>query len=169
MALLQTHAELLAELAVDLLIFEMLSTRAEVEAAARIIDHLSARVPEMPVAVGFTCGEAGRTHGGVSMTEAARILEAARPRLWFIQCTRHDRVERPLRELGAQLGSARSIGVYANDGREWRDQRWHGERVSPAHYAEVARGWAELGVAVIGGCCGTGPDHVAALSRLRGG
>ncbi len=34
---------------------------------------------------------------------------------------------------------------------------------TPAYLAEHARGFAELGVAVIGGCCGTGPAHTEAV------
>lgn len=34
---------------------------------------------------------------------------------------------------------------------------------SPAFMAERVRALMELGVAVIGGCCGTGPDHVRAI------
>jgi S-methylmethionine-dependent homocysteine/selenocysteine methylase len=32
-------------------------------------------------------------------------------------------------------------------------------------YAAAAERWAETGARVIGGCCGTGPAHVAALAE----
>ena len=37
---------------------------------------------------------------------------------------------------------------------------------TPAFFADKARGLAELGVSVIGGCCGTTPGHIAALRAM---
>ena len=37
------------------------------------------------------------------------------------------------------------------------------ETTSPADYAELARKWADLGVTLIGGCCGTTPEHISTL------
>lgn len=36
---------------------------------------------------------------------------------------------------------------------------------SPAYMADCAKQFAELGVAIIGGCCGTTPDHIRAISE----
>lgn len=35
--------------------------------------------------------------------------------------------------------------------------------VSPAGLVEEARGWVARGARILGGCCGLGPDHIAAL------
>lgn len=41
--------------------------------------------------------------------------------------------------------------------------------VTPARHAAVARGRVDLGATLIGGCCATGPAHVAATAAaLRG-
>jgi 5-methyltetrahydrofolate--homocysteine methyltransferase len=53
--------------------------------------------------------------------------------------------------IQANAGLPRAV-----DGRTVYDE-------TPAFFAEQARGLAELGVSVIGGCCGTTPDHIAAL------
>ena len=37
----------------------------------------------------------------------------------------------------------------------------------PGLLLEAARKWKKLGAQVIGGCCGTTPDHIAALGALR--
>ncbi len=34
---------------------------------------------------------------------------------------------------------------------------------TPEKYATIARGWKEMGVQIIGGCCATNPDHIQAL------
>lgn len=42
--------------------------------------------------------------------------------------------------------------------------------LDPQQYAEYAKGWHEQGARIIGGCCGTRPDHIRALREwLRGG
>jgi homocysteine S-methyltransferase len=45
---------------------------------------------------------------------------------------------------------------------------WHGERVSPEEYAAEAVKWRDRGARIIGGCCGTGPEHIAALKEALG-
>jgi S-methylmethionine-dependent homocysteine/selenocysteine methylase len=42
------------------------------------------------------------------------------------------------------------------------------EPIAPAPYADAALSWAGLGARLLGGCCGTRAEHVAALAaRLR--
>lgn len=57
------------------------------------------------------------------------------------------------------------LGVYPNNGRydmwEWR---WE-EDITPEEFAAHARGYAEEGMQIIGGCCGTRPAHIAAAAR----
>ena len=44
------------------------------------------------------------------------------------------------------------------------------ETASPDEYAVLAGGWVDLGVSVIGGCCGTTADHIATLrAALKSG
>jgi len=38
--------------------------------------------------------------------------------------------------------------------------------ITPNAYAMYAMEWVQGGARIIGGCCGTGPDHIAACSRL---
>lgn len=66
------------------------------------------------------------------------------------------------RELGVP------IGVYANAGRVDEAMGWaHVEESDAARrYAERASTWVDAGAMILGGCCGTGPAHVRALSAL---
>jgi hypothetical protein len=41
-----------------------------------------------------------------------------------------------------------------------------GEERSPEDYARLAEGWIEAGARIVGGCCGTRPDHIRALSGV---
>ena len=147
--------------AVDLVLFETLTTASEIEAAAM----LARDEGFPPFGAGLTCGPDARTLAGVSMAHAWELLRKAAPKAVFIQCTRYDLVEPALRELHTVVAGASMCGVYANDGRVWEGRVWHGERVTPEEYAEVARRWRDAGARIIGGCCGTTPDHVRVLRR----
>ena len=48
---------------------------------------------------------------------------------------------------------------------------WRYEAVSsPEDYASEIEGWIKnYGVQVVGGCCGTGPEHIQALRHLLDG
>lgn len=56
------------------------------------------------------------------------------------------------------------LGVYAEVGH-YEAPNWVFVDLSPEDYLKEARGWAEAGVQIIGGCCGTNPDHVRALAK----
>ena len=38
--------------------------------------------------------------------------------------------------------------------------------LGPAHYARHVEQWLDAGARIIGGCCGTSPDHIAKLREL---
>ncbi len=144
---------------VDLILFETLTTRSEIEGVARL-----AREQDIgDFAVGLTCGSGGQTLANVTMAQVADILGDAQPMIYFVQCTRYDYVKAALEQLQENLTQTDITGVYANDGRIWKDRKWEGERTSPTTYAEEAITWQQMGARVIGGCCGTGPEHIAEL------
>ena len=37
--------------------------------------------------------------------------------------------------------------------------------ISPEDYLAFAMGWVGMGVQIVGGCCGTGPDHIRLLKE----
>jgi S-methylmethionine-dependent homocysteine/selenocysteine methylase len=56
------------------------------------------------------------------------------------------------------------VGVYAEVGH-YQAPNWVFADLSPDDYLKHATGWVNAGVQLVGGCCGTGPDHVRALSK----
>ena len=45
---------------------------------------------------------------------------------------------------------------------------WHfSKKLAPAKYAAFAEGWVAAGAQIVGGCCGLGPEHIAAVARLK--
>lgn len=59
------------------------------------------------------------------------------------------------------------IGAYANAGASEEGMGWGGDpSAAAARYLEHARRWIDAGATIIGGCCGTGPAHIAALAAV---
>ena len=144
---------------VDLIIFETLTTRSEIEGVACL-----AREHDVgDFGVGLTCGPDGKTLAKVSMSEVVDILGDVKPLIYFVQCTRCDYVKDSFEKLQSKLQSDNFLGVYANDSRIWKNRGWQGERISPEEYSEHANTWKRMGARVIGGCCGIGPEHIAEL------
>ena len=57
------------------------------------------------------------------------------------------------------------IGVYPESGY-FTMPDWHFvDIIEPLELAEMAQCWVNAGIRMVGGCCGLGPDHIAALSR----
>ena len=60
------------------------------------------------------------------------------------------------------LGAYPNVGYYLDPGWEYDPS------MSPAAYLEDARSWVSEGATVVGGCCGTTPEHIAALAEAFG-
>ena len=57
-------------------------------------------------------------------------------------------------------------GLYPHVGRFDPPEWLFTDEYPPEAYAQEARGWLAMGGTVIGGCCGTTPDHIAAVARV---
>jgi S-methylmethionine-dependent homocysteine/selenocysteine methylase len=71
-------------------------------------------------------------------------------------------------------GSKARIGIYANAFAPAREEAAN-EVISdiradltPTRYGQFAKAWMQHGADIVGGCCGIGPEHIAALKALRG-
>ena len=61
-------------------------------------------------------------------------------------------------------GRGVAIGAYANAGQPDASDGWRPAPCDSAAYAAHALSWIAAGATIVGGCCGTGPRHVAAVS-----
>ncbi len=56
-------------------------------------------------------------------------------------------------------------GAYPNAGYWTRPEWAFVDQINPEDYLDRARKWLNTGARIVGGCCGIGPDHIAALSK----
>lgn len=163
------HAELagvMKEAGVDFLLLESMNTIREARAACH-----AARSVGLPVWVSFVVRDNARLLDGEPLGEAAAALEEAGAEVIAVNCAPIEVISEALAELCRH--ARRPVGVWAHIGRydppSWKFgfyPHFSGtDTVPPARYAEAAREWKKLGAQVIGGCCGTTPEHVRALQE----
>jgi homocysteine S-methyltransferase len=158
------QAELLAEEGVDLIALEMINARGYGRAALQ-----AAAETGLPVWLGISAFH--REDGTLSTLlelgdgdSVADLLSAlAGPELAAITVM-HSKPEASLAAVEIIRGHfAGPIGVYAETG-DWQPPNWVFGGLPPAGYLQQAITWADAGVRLIGGCCGTGPGHIRALA-----
>ena len=94
--------------------------------------------------------------------EAVRIGAAA----VLVNCVPGRRTLAYVEALAEAVGGHVPIGAYSNAGHVDEEMGWASAPGAPEAYAECAATWVAAGAQLIGGCCGTGPEHVAALAAL---
>ena len=157
------QVSLLAESGVDLIALETMQ-RPETS----LIALEAALETELPVWLGLSIGHA-REDGTIpcfdqSDVELTDTLDALLDeRLWAV-LVMHTEIDDTAPALSMILerwdGPA---GVYPHFGFI-EFPHWHQEQViDPDAFAQSARGWYDQGARLIGGCCGIGPVHIAAL------
>ena len=170
--LYREQADLLAPY-VDLFLCETMSSAAEGRAAAA-----AACQTGKPVWVAWTLNEdrSGKLRSGETISEAAIILSDLPVSGFLANCCAPESISRALPQL---LGTgAAYVGGYANTfepiPEDWEldgDKQTDGflnlrSDLDPASYAEYVISWLQAGATVVGGCCGTGPAHIAKIKAL---
>ena len=157
----QEVAEVFAAAGCDLLLIETVNSIGEAVAAAQ-----AARAAGLPFWISFVPDEAGRLLSGETLAEASAALAPLGPDVILLNCAPPADVSVGLRELVRHRTG--SVGVYPHIG--WFDPpEWlFTDEYPPRRYLDVAREWVGLGARVVGGCCGTTPDHIALLARELG-
>jgi S-methylmethionine-dependent homocysteine/selenocysteine methylase len=107
---------------------------------------------------------------GESLAELAEALSGHPVAGIFLMCTQPPGVSAGLPRLREAFPGP--IGAYAELGYEENPRfgapgeqffEIRGQEYTPERYAAFAREWKSMGAQVIGGCCGTGPAHIAAV------
>jgi homocysteine S-methyltransferase len=165
LAAFRTQIGALADGGVDFLILETFSDLNEIELAVRA----AREVCDLSLIASMSFNREGRTLTGITPEIAARRLAELGVDVLGANCSTGPRgvldvVTRYQRTL-AELGATLPISAMPNAGYPER----RGERVfypaSPDYFGQYAHRLIEAGAAIVGGCCGTTPEHIAAMRR----
>jgi methionine synthase / methylenetetrahydrofolate reductase(NADPH) len=144
---------------VDLLVFETFSALHELELAVQVARRIA---PNLPVVASLSFDESNPEAAAAAMVAAMAPLGVA---AIGANCGSGPQpVRRVARHLVAHADAV-AIGAWPNAGLP---QRLGGRLVyttGPDYFAESTARMVEDGVSILGGCCGTGPAHVAALRQ----
>jgi 5-methyltetrahydrofolate--homocysteine methyltransferase len=167
-ALAETYylqAKYLVEGGVDVLLVETAQDILEVKAALTGFERLFAELGRrVPVQTQVTLDVSGRMLLGTDIDSALTTLEAMRADVIGLNCsTGPEHMREPVRFLTEH--ASRPISVIPNAGLPLNTGT--GDAVyplEPAPMATMLREFVEqFGVRVVGGCCGTTPEHLAAI------
>ncbi|HEY1696321.1 MAG TPA: homocysteine S-methyltransferase family protein [Polyangiaceae bacterium] len=101
-----------------------------------------------------------------TLRASARACVDAGARAVLVNCVAASRTL-PLVEQLAGLGVP--FGAYANAGEAAEGIGWDADPAAGARaYEALAEAWVAAGATLVGGCCGTGPAHVARLAARFG-
>jgi methionine synthase I (cobalamin-dependent)/5,10-methylenetetrahydrofolate reductase len=158
-AIFREQAGALEERGVDFFILETFSDIQELHAAIDGIRSFS----RLPIVASSTYSEEGTTFGGIRPQDTWAQLKEKSIQAVGANCTVGPQ---PLLPLLRELAGCTSLPVSAmpNAGFPKRvGDRIVYPRSSPEYFALFAEEAAELGVRLIGGCCGTTPEHIHAI------
>jgi S-methylmethionine-dependent homocysteine/selenocysteine methylase len=157
----RVQATALADAGVELLALEMMRSEAVAEPALQ-----AAAETGLPVWFGVSIGGRGQTGAIVTIdgTDVSRLLELAQGRAEAVMIMHTD-----IEVAGEALPILRRawpglLGAYPHVG-EWTSPNWVFGEISPQDFADKVAPWVDDGAQVLGGCCGIGPAHIAALRK----
>jgi len=166
--LFREQAAALAAGGVDVFMLETFRDPAEVQAAIAAVRSVSA----LPIVAQLTTEEDGQTPDGAPVEACAQALVAAGADVVGLNCSVGPA---PMLETLERLAQAVSVPLSAqpNAGRPRDIEGRNLYLSSPDYLASYARRFVELGVRLVGGCCGTTPAHIrqmhAAVKALNPG
>lgn len=160
-AMFKEQAGALEERGVDLFILETFSDLEELDSAIEAIRSFS----RLPIVAQLTYSDEGSTFGGTRPADAWTKLQERNIQALGANCTIGPQLLLPiLRELAAISSFPLSAMPNAGFPKRVGDRTVY-PRSSPEYFALFAQEAAELGARIIGGCCGTTPDHVHAMAQ----
>lgn len=113
-----------------------------------------------PAIASVSCDAHGRLPNGTTLAEAFAKLRAADADLLGVNCiTSAPELLQALPTLPADA----TLAIFPSAGFPMEDAGRLVYPMSPEQFAREGIAWAEHGARLIGGCCGAGPAHIAAM------
>lgn len=167
----RAYSEQLVYLSDTEVAFFLLEHVTDVEEALLVL-RLAQHASDAPVLAQLQFGPDGRTADGRTAAEAAAALRDGGAEALGLCCTP------PPGQAGGILDALLATGLPVSylpgildensspgDGRATGAMPWSPD---PAAFAAAVAPWVARGVAIVGGCCGVMPEHIAALANALG-
>ncbi len=142
----------LKQAGVDLILIETQMTLADARAAL-----LCANKHDLPALVTITLEQGGKTLSGLGLASAVIILQAMGAKGVGLNCSCG-----PV-SMGAALKEARPYAKVPLIAKPNAGEP--GNPLPPEEFGKAAATLANSGATILGGCCGTTPEHIAALTK----
>lgn len=162
------HAERLAVLAETGADFVALETIPSLEEAHAILNAL-AQTSGVAAWISFTCRDAFHVAHGERLEDCgAAVADSPQVLAVGINCTAPHNIANLIAEARRGAGGRKPVIVYPNSGETWDASKraWRG-KADLSSFAALAREWYAAGAQAVGGCCRTGPTHIAAVAEAR--
>jgi methionine synthase I (cobalamin-dependent)/5,10-methylenetetrahydrofolate reductase len=161
--LFEEQAKAILEAEVDVLILETFVDFEEIQIALNAVRKLDTKIP---VICSMVCSEEGRLPSSLPIVQAFRELIRLGANVIGVNCvTGPNAMTRILRRIPLEF----PISAFPNAGYP----RYHDGRffynAAPQYFADAAKEFVAQGAALIGGCCGVGPEHIRAMAQAIAG
>lgn len=155
------QAEGLLEGGVDLFIVETFSDLTEITQAVKAVRS----VCDLPIVAQMSFTEEGATLAGQSPEAVAQALEALGVDMLGTNCSVGPQALLDVL-LAMRRTTKRPLSIQPNAGLpRLVEGRWF-YYTSPTYFAEYAQKFLEAGATLVGGCCGTTPEHIHAMAQI---
>jgi len=154
------QARILNQAVVDLFILETFQDIREMEQAIKAVKSVSG----LPVVAMMTVGEDGLTRYGVDLEDVTNALTKSEASVIGLNCTVGPK---PMLDFVEQMGrlTDKPLCLMPNAGRpQFTDGRMI-YMSTPEYFSVYTKRFIERGVRVLGGCCGTTPEHIGKMAN----
>lgn len=155
------QARILDDEGVDLFVVETMMSLQESRAAVIAIREVS----DLPIMVSLTYNEDGRTLFGTTPEVAVVVLQSLGADVIGVNCSTGPAEMAPLVAKMAEYATIPILAKPNNGFPELIDGKTI-YRTTPEEFAQAGVSLVEAGAAIVGGCCGTTPEHIRALAGL---
>src|SRR5918911_723619 len=120
---------------------------------------------DLPILAEVSVGDEGTTLSGATPEDVVRLLEPLDITALGVNCGVGPQSALEAIKRMAPL-SRWPLVAMPNAGLPWNQGGRQMYASTPAYFAEYAARFTQAGVAIVGGCCGTTPAHIAAMSAV---
>lgn len=152
------QAALLKDSGADLIVCETMTSLTDARAAL-----LGARETGLPVFVTLTVDAHGRTMSGSTLLPCVVALQSLGAAAVGLNCSTG---LTGMDEWLADVLPYAAVPLIAKPNAMARDAVGFDQNLDPAQFAAGMEGLLDAGAAIVGGCCGTTPSHLAALREV---